>query len=251
MLLYDIETKNLSVNYGSVCALKDINLKVKKNEFLGIIGPNGGGKTTLLKVLLGIIKPTTGIVNINRDKKIGYVPQFTHFDRSFPVSVLDVILMGRLPKKMSIFHKYNKSDKEKAEKILNELNIIDLKNRQIGKLSGGQLQKVLIARALITNPDIIILDEPTASIDSKTKLEIYDILKRLNKQKTIIIVSHDMKHVFSYIDSVACVNKTLHYHGNDNELNDDILEDVYGCPVKIFMDSKEEHNNLLKPRGKK
>ncbi|SHK39609.1 metal ABC transporter ATP-binding protein [Tepidibacter formicigenes] len=216
--MYDIEVKDLSVYYGSVCALKNVNLKVKNKEFLGIIGPNGGGKTTLLKVLLGLVKPTNGSIFIKRDNTVGYVPQFTFFDRDFPINVMDVILMGKLPKKFKLFHRYSSQDKKRAEEIMKKLGIIEFKNRQIGQLSGGQLQKVLIARALINDPKILMLDEPTASIDSKTKIEIYEMLKKLNKDKTILIISHDMQDIFSYIDSVIYINKTLQYYNHRNNL---------------------------------
>lgn len=242
--MYDIEINDLSVYYGTLCAIENINLKIKNKEFIGIIGPNGGGKTTLIKVLLGLIKPFTGKVLFNREVKMGYVPQFTNFDKTFPIDVLDVILMGRLTSKFRLFHKYSEEDIKQAEYIMVKLNILDLKRRQIGKLSGGQLQKVLIARALISKPNILILDEPTANLDTKTRKEIYSLLKKLNTEMTIIIVSHDMEYIFSYIDSVACLNKTLHYHRNQAGVMNEVLENVYDCPVKIFVENERKHNDL-------
>lgn len=242
----EIEVKNVSVNYGSVRALDNINLKIRKGEFLGIIGPNGGGKTTLLKALLGLIKPSEGEIIIKNNKSIGYVPQFSNFDRSFPISVIDVVLMGTLKGRMKFFKKYKKEDIKNAEKIMKDLGISEFRNRQIGQLSGGQLQKVLIARALIMDPDIIILDEPTASLDANSKTEIYDLLKNLNATKTIIIVSHDVGVINSYIGNVACLNKNLYYHGNDNKLNQDILEKVYGCPVEILAHGDTPHRVVMK-----
>lgn len=238
-----IEIKNLSVHYGSVCALQNVNLIIENNEFVGIIGPNGGGKTTLIKVILGLLKHSGGNIKINNNAKIGYVPQFTAFDRNFPINVLDVVLMGGLSNKIKIFKRHSKNDILYAKSIMEKLDILKFKDRQIGQLSGGQLQKVLIARALFSNPKILILDEPTASIDSKTKKEIYELLKELNKEKTILIVSHDMEDIFHYIDSVICVNKTLHYHGNDKKLDKNTLEKVYGCPVNLFLDNDKKISN--------
>ena len=251
--MYDIEIKDLSVSYDNVEALKNINLKVKNKEFMAIIGPNGGGKSTLLKALLGLIKPTKGSIDIKKGKgPIGYVPQFSVFDKEFPIKVLDVILMGKLSGNIRPFHKYTKKDILQANRIMEKLDILDFKNRQISQLSGGQMQKVLIARALIMNPSILLLDEPTASLDSNAKNEIYELLKFLNKSKTIIMVSHDIGVISPFIDSVACLNKTLHYHGNEKSLEDDIIEGTFGCaieairgfnPKKGINSSKEEKDD--------
>ncbi|MBS4538103.1 metal ABC transporter ATP-binding protein [Clostridium sp. D2Q-11] len=239
-----IEVKDLSVDYGPVRALDNINLQVEKGEFLGIIGPNGGGKTTLLKVLLGLIKPNHGEVEINFKKPIGYVPQFSHFDREFPISVLDVILLGALEGKIKILHKFKKDQVKKAEEIMKSLGILEFKDRQISQLSGGQLQKVLIARALMVEPEVMILDEPTASLDANSKTEIYNLLKLLNKDKTILVVSHDMGVINSYIDTVACLNRNLHYHGDDTKLDQNVLEKVYGCPVELVAHGPTPHRVL-------
>ncbi|MDI3533826.1 MAG: zinc transport system ATP-binding protein [Thermosediminibacterales bacterium] len=211
--MYDLELKNVNVYYDKVCALKNINLQVKKSEFLGIIGPNGGGKTTLLKLILGMIKPSSGIVNINENITIGYVPQTSNFNKHFPIKVLDVILMGRLDKSLKLFHKYTKEDVEKVGKIMERLGILELRDRQVGELSGGQLQKVLIARALAVEPKMLLLDEPTANIDVQSKTEIFEILKKLNEQVTIILVTHDIGIMSSYVDTIAFLNQKLYYHG--------------------------------------
>ncbi|MTI69890.1 MAG: metal ABC transporter ATP-binding protein [Firmicutes bacterium] len=245
--MYDIEIKNLSVNYDSVIALKDINLKVKNKEFLGIIGPNGGGKSTLLKVLLGLLKPSKGSINLNTNKPLGYVPQYSHFDSEFPIKVKDVILMGKLTKEM-FFHRYSDKEMKKVREIMDAFGLLKYQDRQIGQLSGGQIQKVMIARALIMEPDILLLDEPTASLDSNAKSEIYKILKNINKDKTIIMVSHDLEVVSSYIESVACLNKTLHYHGDNNELNKETLEKTYGCPVELIAHGSTPHRVLNRHR---
>lgn len=233
-----IEIRNLSVYYDNVCALEDINLTVRDREFLGIIGPNGGGKTTLLKVILGLVKPSSGSISISgkhREKgksSIGYVPQFTGFDRQFPVNVEEVVLMGRLPAHGGMFRRYDGKDREFVQALMEKLEVLDLKDRQIGQLSGGQMQRILIARALAMEPEILLLDEPTASVDAHYKTEIYSVLKELNRDITVIIVTHDTGVISSYVNSVACLNKRLYYHG-DGELDNNIIQQTYGCPVDL------------------
>lgn len=234
-----LEINNLSVFYGEDCALENISLNVEEHEFLGIIGPNGGGKTTLLKAILGLVKPQSGTVRIfgltggNARLHIGYVPQFSRFDRRFPISVEEVVLMGRLAGRNPWLVRYEAKDHELVDSLLGRLEILDLKHRQIGQLSGGQLQRVLIARALAVEPRILILDEPTASVDSASKTRIYEILKDLNKEMTILIVTHDLSAVSSNIDKIACLNQQLFYHGR-TELEAGLVEKVYGCPVDLI-----------------
>ena len=234
-----LEISKLNVYYGDDCALEDISLKVEEREFLGIIGPNGGGKTTLLKAILGLIQPQSGEILIFGDtgekarRSIGYVPQFSRFDRRFPIRVEEVVLMGRLAGRTPWLVRYDARDREIVEALLKKLELADLKDRQIGQLSGGQLQRVLIARALAVEPRILILDEPTASVDSASKTRIYDILKELNQEITILIVTHDLSAVSSNIDKIACLNRQLYYHGR-SELEAGLVEKVYGCPVDLI-----------------
>ncbi|AHM57028.1 ABC-type Mn/Zn transport systems, ATPase component MntB [Peptoclostridium acidaminophilum DSM 3953] len=231
---YIIELKNISMSYSGVCALDSVNLNVRRGEFLGIIGPNGGGKSTLLKIICGLIKPSGGQITINSSMPVGYVPQFSSFSRTFPISVLDVTLTGTLPGKLSPFHRFSSEDISNARKNLALMGIGELEKRQIGKLSGGQLQKVLLARALSANPDILLLDEPTASIDSTSRTDIYALLKELSKSRTIIIVSHDIGAVSSYVDTIACLNRKLFYHGDEQTPLTDSLERVYGCHIDLI-----------------
>ena len=236
-----IDLKNVSAYYENVRAIEDVTLQVRRGEFLGIIGPNGGGKSTLIKVILGLHKPIEGSVKImgkniyKTDEKlsIGYVPQASTFDRKFPISVLDVVLMARLRSNFSLFKKYSSEDKEIAFNILKELELSEFRKRQIGQLSGGQLQRVLIARALAVQPQIMLLDEPTASVDSSSRSLIFEILKELNKKMTVIVVTHDLEAVSAYFKSLACMNFSLHYHG-DPKLTQDAIDKTYGCPVDLI-----------------
>ncbi|MFZ7120799.1 MAG: metal ABC transporter ATP-binding protein [Eubacteriaceae bacterium] len=238
--MYDIEVHNLIVDYSGIRALENINFNIKENEFLCIIGPNGGGKSTLLNVMLNLLKPTEGTVITQKGKSITYVPQFIRFDKKFPIDVWDVILMGSLPSKIKIFQKYNKNHKDKALEIMNKLGIFDLKGRQIGQLSGGQLQKVLIARAIATDADIILFDEPTANLDIKTKEEIYTLLIELKKYKTIVMVTHDVYDVLKYVDTVLCLNKSIYYFGKYEGFDYALFEQAYGYRKSNFINKKEK-----------
>ena len=234
-----LDISNLNVFYGEDCALRDVNLQVEEREFLAIIGPNGGGKTTLLKSILGLVQPDSGEIRIfdrtgeTARRSIGYVPQFSRFDRRFPISVEEVVLIGRLAGRSPWFSRFSKQDRQLVDALLERLEISELKHRQIGQLSGGQLQRVLIARALAVEPKILILDEPTASVDSASKTRIYDLLKELNQEMTILIVTHDLSAVSSNIDKIACLNQQLFYHGR-TELEAGLVEKVYGCPVDLI-----------------
>jgi len=236
---YAIEIKNLTVYYNKTCALSDINLAVAEKDFLAIIGPNGGGKSTLVKSVLGIVKPQRGEIKIfGQDQEkytapIGYVSQFSHFIHDFPISVIDVILTGRLQGKTGLFHRYSKTDYEIAEGMLEKLNITHLRNRQISQLSGGQFQKVMILRALATEPELLFLDEPTANVDNDSKTHIYEFLKEINRSVTIILITHDTAAISSYVKNVACLNKKLYYHG-EIELDNEIIQKTFGCPVDLI-----------------
>ncbi len=234
-----VELENVSVYYGNVRAISDISLKIEEKEFLGIIGPNGSGKSTVLKLIAGLVKPSSGSVCVlglppcNTHGKIGYVPQRFNLNREFPFSVTEAVLTGRLTKHNLFLHRYTDADFTAVEDIMHQLEIYDLKDRQISQLSGGQMQRVLIARALVMEPEILLLDEPTASLDAGSKSHIYSILKEINEYITIIMVSHDMGVVSSYVKSLACLNVSLFYHGAP-ELTDTLLGQVYGCPVELI-----------------
>jgi zinc transport system ATP-binding protein len=249
---YAVELKDVSVKYGKIPALREISIQVAEGAFLGIIGPNGGGKTTLLKVILGLIEPEAGEVKVFGNPlsqavdKIGYVPQISNFDRDFPISVLDVVLTARLGGRVRFFHQYKKEDINKAEAVLDQLNLLQLKDRQIGKLSGGQLQRVLIARGLAVEPEILLLDEPTANVDASSTSQIYELLKKLNEDKTIIVATHDLAAVSSYFDTLACLNEKLYHHG-DKYLDQETTEQVFGCPVDLIAHGHPHH--VFAPHG--
>jgi zinc transport system ATP-binding protein len=234
-----VKVKEMSVYYGGVNALSDINLEVKKGDFLGIIGPNGGGKSTLLKAVLGLVPLNTGEVRIFGEKpekarnKTGYVPQYIGLDKSFPVTVNEVVLTGRLKPGIKPFFRYSKSDREAVDEILSKVGIHALSKRRISELSGGEFQKMLIARALVSRPELLLLDEPTASVDARSREQIYSLLSELNKDMTIILVTHDLFAVSTQVKSLACLNTNLVYHGKP-ELNESIVHNLYGCPVDLI-----------------
>ena len=234
-----ITIKNISFAYQKENnILEDIDLEVFGNDFLGVIGPNGGGKTTLLKIILGLLKPDKGNISVFNEKPkkarnmIGYVPQFLEIDLDCPVSVLDIVLMGILSRK-KIFQKYNDQDLELARQALDFVGLWNLKNEQIGELSGGQRQRVYIARALIRKPKLLILDEPTASIDEKSEREFWELLKEINKNAAIIIVSHDIGVIFKNVNKIACLNKNLYCH-DATEITQETLDETYKCDIEIL-----------------
>lgn len=236
---FAIDIQNLSVRYDRIYAIKDIDLKVEYGDFMGIIGPNGSGKSTLLKAILGLVEPTSGQVRVlGRNPQqvrglIGYVPQTTTIDKHFPISVREAVLMGRLVGQHGFLHRYSREDHQIVNDYLNRLEIEDLANRQIGQLSGGQFKRVLIARALVVLPRILLLDEPTASLDTYSTSQVYSLLQELNREVTILIVTHDTLAVSSYLKSLACINQTLYYHG-DPYLSNDLVMRLYGCPVELI-----------------
>lgn len=235
-----LHIEDLSVCYGQAQALSGVYLDVPKGAYLGIMGPNGGGKSTLLKAILGLIPLRGGKIEIfgddsNRQRdKIGYVPQFAAMDRRFPISVFEVAMTGCLKPGLHPFFQYSKQDKNAANQALERLDILRLAKRQISELSGGEFQRLLIARALASAPKLLLLDEPTASIDPGSREHIYSLLHELNLSgMTVILVTHDLMAISSNVDSLACLNQTLVYHG-EPELSEDIVTQMYGCPVDLI-----------------
>ena len=234
-----VEVKNLYFKYEKEWVLENINFFLKDKEFMAIIGPNGGGKTTLLRLLLGFLTPIKGEIKIygkspkeNREI-IGYVPQHTNFSLDLPITVFDIVLQGRL-KKGKFF--YNNLDKEKAKEVLQTLNIFSLKNKKIKDLSGGQRQKVLIARALVSEPKILIMDEPTSAIDPTGQKEILDLIESF--EVTRIVVSHDIKILLRNVDKIAYIHKKAIIHEGP-KLN--IPKDSHFCEVELIDFLKDEN----------
>jgi zinc transport system ATP-binding protein len=233
-----IEIRNLWYSFNGHPVLKEVSFDIFKGEFLALIGPNGGGKTTLLKIMLGLLKPTRGSVKVfgeppkSATHRIGYVPQDVHINKSFPISAMDVVLMGRLRMAGKKRLGYSGDDLASVRDAMEKMGIWDYRTRRIGELSGGQRQRVFIARALAAGPEILFLDEPTASIDKEGQGQFYDLLKRLNENVAIVLASHDVMIISSYVKSVACVNKDVHYH-DGAEITDAML-DMYACPVEMI-----------------
>lgn len=233
-----IQIHNLWAGYDSQPVLEDINLEVLQGDFIGLIGPNGGGKTTLLRTLIGLIEPMKGEISVmgSSAKKgrchIGYVPQQVAFDREFPISVWDVVKMGRLGCRGTL-KKVRKDDEDIIADSLRQVEIEDLAARPIGDLSVGQRQRVYIARALATIPQILLLDEPTASVDPQASANIYELLHKLNNTITIIMVNHNMEAVSSYVKSIGCINRRLYYHGT-KEITEEMVDAIYNCPIDLI-----------------
>lgn len=211
-----IDIKNMSFSFGDHLILDDVSLNIKEKEMVGIVGPNGGGKTTLLRLMLGLLQPNKGFIEIlgsnalQARKRIGYVPQHKIFDPLFPVSVLDVVLMGRISKSKA--GPFSKNDRHAALRALDDVDLRDQQNAAFADLSGGQRQRTLIARALASSAELLFFDEPTANVDSFAEGKLYELLSILNKQLTILIVSHDVGFVSKYVSSVVCVNRKVHIH---------------------------------------
>lgn len=245
-----IDIRSLNFAYGSVPTLSGIDLTVAEGEFLGIVGPNAGGKSTLLKLILGLLQPQSGTIRVlgrlprAASRRLGYVPQYPSFPRDFPITVEQVVQLGRLgldrnggqgggrwhtlwPGRMSGV------DREAVHRALAEVEAGDIAKRQIGSLSGGQLQRVLLARALVGEPRILILDEPTANIDQRLEGEIFDLLEALNARMTILVVSHDVAFISRYVSRVACINRTLVCHRTE-AVDGALIQELYGGDVRII-----------------
>jgi zinc transport system ATP-binding protein len=239
-----LEMKSVFAGYHDNLVLKDINLKIYEQDFIGIIGPNGGGKTTLLKVLLGLLTPFKGELRLTGENcNIGYLPQFKVMDNQFPIKVLDVVLSGLMSKR-SIFRSFKKKEKERAFETLEKFGVLHLQDKAIGELSGGQVQRVYLSRALISKPQMLVLDEPSAFVDEDFSNNLNDILKELNSEMTILLVSHDIGTILAAVKSIACVNGTLHYH-NSSEFSKELIEE-YKCSFRMLGHGEIPHTVLKK-----
>jgi zinc transport system ATP-binding protein len=232
-----VHLEDVSFAYNGDVVLHDVSLSVRENEFVWIVGPNGGGKTTLVKLLLGLLQPRTGRISIfglpvgSARQRIGYMPQHAHLDHRFPVRVIDVALMGRLRPGIGPAP-YSKQDRRAALEALEQVGLGDLLRRTLSELSGGQQRRLLIARALASQPDLLILDEPTANLDIQIEGELFELLRRLNQHLTIIMVSHDPTIVSEFVEHVVCVNHTLAVHPT-GQLDRRVVSELYGAPRRI------------------
>lgn len=241
-----LKIENLTIAYGNFVALEHASMEIKSNDFIGVIGPNGGGKTTLLKAILGLVHPTKGKIIFSEKLKdkgsdIGYLPQVNHFDQNFPLTVIDVILSG-FAGHDNWLRRISRAKKQKALDIMDELGIAALAQNPIGQLSGGQMQRVFLGRALISDPKLLILDEPNTFVDNKFEHELYEKLKQLNKRMAILLVSHDVGTITSHVKSIACVSKNLHNHPS-NIISARQLA-AYNCPIQIITHGEVPHTVL-------
>lgn len=242
-----LEITNLSAGYGGQAVIRNVNLTVNSLDFIGIIGPNGGGKTTLIKCIAGLLKPLAGEIRMFENGNprpvggIGYLPQVNTFDKRFPISVKEVILSGLLSRK-TLFAPYSAEDQHEAMGIMEKLHISHLAKKTIGALSGGQMQRVFLGRALISKPVLLLLDEPSTYADNRFEAELYEILAGLNHELTILMVSHDLGIIPAYVKSIACVNGELHYHPGPS-ITPDILK-VYNCPIELIAHGNVPHRVL-------
>jgi zinc transport system ATP-binding protein len=239
------EMHSLSASYGANIVLQNVDFRVNENDFIGVIGPNGGGKTTLLKVILGLLKPVKGKMVFNEEllngNSIGYLPQMSTGDINYPVTVRDIILSGLMIRK-SIFSGMSAEDKLKAGRVIDELGLSGLSKSTLNELSGGQMQRVFLGRAIIGDPRLLLLDEPGNFVDTTFENDFYEKLKELNKRMAILMVSHDIGTISAHIKSFACVNRSLHYHPSPEITNEDLL--AYGCPIQLVTHGDVPHTVL-------
>lgn len=239
-----LNIKNASAGYADELILRNINLSIEDLDYIGVIGPNGGGKTTLVKLILGLIKPIQGSVefyNQDNGNLIGYLPQVSQIDKRFPITVLEVVLSGLMSAK-GRFGSYTYNDKLTALETLDLMGIVDLRSKSIGELSGGQMQRVYLGRAIIAEPRLLILDEPNTFVDNKFEHDLYELLNELNQKMAILMVSHDVGTITSYVKTIACVNRNLHYH-RSNIITESQLAS-YNCPIQLITHGEVPHTVL-------
>jgi zinc transport system ATP-binding protein len=248
-MAYLFEMHSLSASYGANMVLQDVDLRVNENDFIGVIGPNGGGKTTLLKVILGLVKPAKGKIVFNNEllngNSIGYLPQISTGDINYPVTVADIVLSGLMIGK-GIISRMTSSDKTKAKNVIDELGLSGMTKSTLNELSGGQMQRVFLGRAIIGNPRLLLLDEPGNFVDTTFENDFYEKLRGLNKRMAILMVSHDVGTISAHIKSFACVNRRLHYHPSSEITNEDLL--AYECPIQLVTHGDVPHTVLKSHR---
>lgn len=243
-----VELQAVTAGYEDEIILRNINFTINDNDFIGVIGPNGGGKTTLVKVIIGLIKTVSGRViyhhqddSTGNRRLIGYLPQVSSTDRIFPITVLNVVLSG-LARRNRLINRFTKAQLMKVHGMLETMGISDLSEKNISELSGGQLQRVFLCRAIVSDPKLLILDEPNTYVDNKFESDLYKILNELNKRMAIMIVSHDVGTITYFVKTIACVNRELHYH-ESNIISQEQLA-AYNCPIQIIAHGDIPHTIL-------
>ena len=234
-----IRIRDMDAAYQQELVLANVSLTIHERDFIGIIGPNGGGKTTLVKVILGLLKPVRGKVEYGIDSsEIGYLPQGIQVDGQFPISVREVVASGLAGGKEKN-KRTRKYTRERTEEVLHKMGLYALQSRAIGNLSGGEFQRSMLARAIISSPRLLIMDEPDTHVDNRFEQELYALLRELNEKMTILLVSHDIGTISPFIKTIACVNRDLHYHSS-NEISQEQLK-VYNCPIEIITHGPVPH----------
>ena len=236
-----VELNSVSFGYREEAVIDRVNLVLREGDFIGMIGPNGGGKSTIIRIIMGLLKPWSGEVVIPKEVNIGYLPQTHTFDNRFPISVLEVVLSGML-KVHGVTTRVSRKDKRTALEVLSRVGMEDLAARSIGELSGGQMQRVFIGRALISKPQLLILDEPVTFVDNRFEQELYHLLELISRETAILLVSHDVGQIVSSVRTIACVNRQLHYHPS-NQITEEILES-YNCPIDLITHGHVPHRVL-------
>nr|WP_111936108.1 ABC transporter ATP-binding protein [Bacteroides togonis] len=247
-----IEIQHLNAGYDGRTVLRDVDLTVYDRDFLGIIGPNGGGKTTLIRCILGLLKPQSGTIAFHpqKDKQaplaIGYLPQYASIDRKFPITVQEVILSG-LSSRKGLSARYSAEERQRAASVIARMGLEGMEQKAIGALSGGQLQRALLGRAIVSDPEVVILDEPATYLDRRFEARLYELLAEINRDCAIILVSHDIGTVLQQVKSIACVNETLHYHP-DTGITGEWLEQNFNCPIELLGHGNLPHRILKEHR---
>lgn len=241
-----ITLRNVGVNYEHSIALEDVNLDIFEDDFIGIIGPNGGGKTSLVKAIMGVV-PHSGEIEFapalqrKSHLKIGYMPQVSQFDTRFPISIEEVVLSG-LQSEKGFFGRYTHADRQRATELLKQMGIDQIASRPIGEVSGGQLQRALLCRAIIAEPKLLILDEPTNFVDNNFEREFYALVKQLHERMAVMIVSHDVGTITSLVNAIICVNRHVHRHDSNILTEEQLLN--YDCPIQVVSHGHIPHTVL-------
>lgn len=241
-----ITIRDLGVRYDTNIALEHVDLDIYTNDFLGVIGPNGGGKSSLVKAIMGTI-PHSGRIEYSEKllrggkPHIGYMPQISSFDKAFPISVIEVVMSG-LQRERGLLRRYGKDERRRAMEALEQASLAGLEGRAIGELSGGQLQRVMLCRAIVSEPRLLVLDEPTNFVDNRFENELYNLLNHLSEKMAIVMVSHDVGTISSVVRSIVCVNRHVHRH-DSNIITEEQLRN-YNCPLQIITHGDVPHTVL-------